>query len=172
MFFHGLLLSTGNIFVPIVAHAVHNTFALVLCHLKVRFLGGVCLGQCLWLPAFLKSPPIVRTWSERGGSAVTLPMLCRRCLCPTASGHPYSQNAASVAPSTALMLLVRDIVHLGFFSPLPAVVTRVTSRSWKYFIHNAAQPPSHADTNVAKPNDALFAPACTYFPLQTSRPRS
>lgn len=37
MFFHGLLLSTGNIFVPIVAHAVHNAFALVHCHLKVRF---------------------------------------------------------------------------------------------------------------------------------------
>eukprot|EP00752_Nemacystus_decipiens_P001531 g1501.t1 len=34
MFFHGLLLSTGNIFVPVVAHAVHNAFALVHCHLK------------------------------------------------------------------------------------------------------------------------------------------
>ncbi|CAM9208962.1 unnamed protein product, partial [Hapterophycus canaliculatus] len=35
IFFHCLLLSTGNIFVPIVAHAVHNAFALVHCHLKV-----------------------------------------------------------------------------------------------------------------------------------------
>ncbi|CAN0016470.1 unnamed protein product [Scytosiphon promiscuus] len=34
IFFHCLLLSTGNIFVPIVAHAVHNAFALVHCHLK------------------------------------------------------------------------------------------------------------------------------------------
>lgn len=57
MFFHGLLLSTGNILVPIVAHAVHNTFALVHCHLKVRFLSGVFLGhkrvsffaEILWL---------------------------------------------------------------------------------------------------------------------------
>lgn len=35
IFFHCLLLSTGNIFIPIVAHAVHNAFALVHCHLKV-----------------------------------------------------------------------------------------------------------------------------------------
>eukprot|EP00903_Cladosiphon_okamuranus_P013591 g12658.t1 len=34
MFFHGLLLFTGNIWVPIVAHAVHNSFVLVRCHLK------------------------------------------------------------------------------------------------------------------------------------------
>ncbi|CAM9638151.1 unnamed protein product [Ectocarpus sp. 12 AP-2014] len=34
IFFHCLLLSTGNIFVPIVAHAVHNAFALIHCHLK------------------------------------------------------------------------------------------------------------------------------------------
>lgn len=37
IFFHCLLLSTGNIFVPMVAHAVHNAFALVLCHIKVCF---------------------------------------------------------------------------------------------------------------------------------------
>ncbi|CAN0398291.1 unnamed protein product [Ectocarpus sp. 8 AP-2014] len=34
IFFHCLLLSTGNIFVPMVAHAVHNAFALVHCHIK------------------------------------------------------------------------------------------------------------------------------------------
>ncbi|CAB1097781.1 unnamed protein product [Ectocarpus sp. CCAP 1310/34] len=34
IFFHCLLLSTGNILVPMVAHAVHNAFALVHCHLK------------------------------------------------------------------------------------------------------------------------------------------
>lgn len=47
MFFHGLLLSTGNIFVPIVAHAVHNAFALVNCHLKVRF-------SPFWLKAYFR----------------------------------------------------------------------------------------------------------------------
>lgn len=37
MFFHGLQLSTGNMFVPVVAHAAHNAFSLLHCHLKVRF---------------------------------------------------------------------------------------------------------------------------------------
>ncbi|CAM9382385.1 unnamed protein product [Ascophyllum nodosum] len=35
MYFHWLLLSTGNIFVPIVTHAVYDAFALIFCHLKV-----------------------------------------------------------------------------------------------------------------------------------------
>ncbi|CAN0111505.1 unnamed protein product [Pylaiella littoralis] len=35
MFFHGLLLSTGNIFVPIVAHAVYDAITLVRCHFEV-----------------------------------------------------------------------------------------------------------------------------------------
>lgn len=35
LFFHYLLLSTGNIFVPIVAHAFYDAFALVRYHLKV-----------------------------------------------------------------------------------------------------------------------------------------
>ncbi|CAM9568887.1 unnamed protein product [Ectocarpus sp. 6 AP-2014] len=35
MFFHGLFLSTGNIFVPIVAHAVYDAIALVRYHVKV-----------------------------------------------------------------------------------------------------------------------------------------
>ncbi|CAN0111903.1 unnamed protein product [Pylaiella littoralis] len=34
MFFHGLQLSTGNMFVPVVAHAAHNAFSLLHCHLK------------------------------------------------------------------------------------------------------------------------------------------
>lgn len=36
VFFHGLLLSSGNIFVPIVAHAVYDAIALVRYHVKVR----------------------------------------------------------------------------------------------------------------------------------------
>ncbi|CAN0016265.1 unnamed protein product [Scytosiphon promiscuus] len=35
MAFHGMLLSTGNIFVPIVAHAVYDAIALVRYHVKV-----------------------------------------------------------------------------------------------------------------------------------------
>ncbi|CAM9203915.1 unnamed protein product [Ectocarpus sp. 13 AM-2016] len=35
MFFHGLFLSTGNIFVPIVAHAAYDAIALVRYHVKV-----------------------------------------------------------------------------------------------------------------------------------------
>ncbi|CAM9418933.1 unnamed protein product [Ectocarpus fasciculatus] len=35
MFFHGLFLTTGNIFVPIVAHAVYDAIALVRYHVKV-----------------------------------------------------------------------------------------------------------------------------------------
>lgn len=48
MFFHGLLLSTRNIFVPIVAHAVHNAFALVHCHVKVRFPPPGCRSTCVY----------------------------------------------------------------------------------------------------------------------------
>lgn len=36
VYFHWLLLSTGNIVVPIVTHAVYDAFALVFCHLKAR----------------------------------------------------------------------------------------------------------------------------------------
>jgi len=36
VFFHGLLLSTGNIFVPMVAHAVYDAIALVRYHVKAR----------------------------------------------------------------------------------------------------------------------------------------
>ena len=35
VFFHGLLLYSGNIFVPIVAHAVYDAIALVRYHVKV-----------------------------------------------------------------------------------------------------------------------------------------
>lgn len=36
MAFHGMLLSTGNIFVPIVAHAVYDAIALARYHVKVK----------------------------------------------------------------------------------------------------------------------------------------